>query len=390
VRNTPVTQLSMPVSARRAAGIIRNVLPKRVLQRRPRPAVLGSIEEVANRNVQIQKWQKTTRDLLKTPEGRQILARNYPKSYQKALAAEKTPTGAKKPSFLRPAELQEDLKELAPRTHNRIMSRKIPTLTGLPPFPMGKKKVYLPNIVITLRRNAKLEPYHVVFDVPLNLSKLDLRDYLWNLYNVKTLSIRSSVLHGVLRRKYKVPDQPRRIGPMTRTKQRKKMIVQLAKPFQYPRELNDKELEEFVLFYMVLMIGSRRNEAIRPLDGDTGDLFDEKWVSCKILIPCTMYITNGVRWIHRVQYIPLRIYLATDRPLPFDTSTTSPYHFGVRLCTRGPSSLPFLYFRFRPWPDQLPLYMTLGLHTFAPCVGLHPSLRSPILVLCFDDLLILI
>ena len=111
-----------------------------------------------------------------------------------------------------------------------------------PPFPLGSKKVYLPNIVITLKRNTKLEPRHAVFEVPLNLSKIDLRDYLWHLYNVKVLSVRSSVLPGVLRKKYKVRDQPVRTGPVRRTRARKKMIVQLAKPFRFPRPLLTGEL----------------------------------------------------------------------------------------------------------------------------------------------------
>ena len=128
--------------------------------------------------------------------------------------------------------------------HYRRLGSETSPLPELAPFPLGRKKVYLPNFVITLKRNPKLEPYHAVFEVPLNLSKLDVRDYLWHLYGVKTLSIRSSVLPGVLRRKYKVPNQPRRIGPVRRTKARKKMIVQLAKPFRYPAELNKEELEE--------------------------------------------------------------------------------------------------------------------------------------------------
>jgi ribosomal protein L23 len=117
-----------------------------------------------------------------------------------------------------------------------------PQLRHPPPFPLGSKKVYLPNIVITLKRNTKLEPRHAVFEVPLNLSKIDLRDYLWHLYNVKVLSVRSSVLPGVLRKKYKVRDQPVRTGPVRRTRAKKKMIVQLAKPFRFPRPLLTGEL----------------------------------------------------------------------------------------------------------------------------------------------------
>jgi membrane glycosyltransferase len=39
------------------------------------------------------------------------------------------------------------------------------------------------------------------------------------------------------------------------------------------------------------------------LDGEIEGLLDGKRVSCRILIPCTMYITNGVRRVHRIQLI---------------------------------------------------------------------------------------
>lgn len=230
----------MPVSARKAAGIIRNVLPKRIIQRRPPPIVLGSKEELVNRRLQIQKWETQKSKLLKTPQGRKYLAQHFPKSYQKALLAKRSPDVIKQPHV----RVDKNLGELFPRIHKRIMDRTIPEIQRVLPFKIGMKKVYLPNIVITLKRNTKLEPNHAVFEVPLNLSKLDLRDYLWHLYGVKTISIRSSVLPGRLRRKHKIEDANRRIGPVVRTKARKKMIVQLAKPFRYPRELHKKELQE--------------------------------------------------------------------------------------------------------------------------------------------------
>lgn len=172
---------------------------------------------------------------------------NFRGSPPKALANRriKLPT-----SELIPIRKAERFPNQAPQTKRVLLKEsyrlgyETPTVSKSTPFPLGRKKVYLPNFVITLKRNPKLEPYYAVFEVPLSLSKLDLRDYLWHLYGVKTLSIRSSVLPGVLRRMYKVPDQPRRIGPVRRTKARKKMIVQLAKSFRYPEELNKEELEE--------------------------------------------------------------------------------------------------------------------------------------------------
>jgi ribosomal protein L23 len=281
----------MPVSARKAAGIIRNVLPKRIIQRPQPPIILGSREELINRRIQIRKWEATKSQLLKTPEGRKYLAHHFPRSYQTALLAERSPNAIKQT----PVRVVKSLGKLFPRPHSRIMSRAIPQLPQLPPFPIGKKKVFLPNIVITLKRNVKMEPNYAVFEVPLNLSKLDLRDYLWHIYGVKTISIRSSVLPGILRRKYKMENVNRRIGPVVRTKARKKMIVQLAKPFRYPAELNKEELEACVTLYFLLIVGFKRSDMIELRNGDTEHSREESMVSHSILIQCTMYTTSGIR-----------------------------------------------------------------------------------------------
>lgn len=235
--------LKMPISARKLAGITRNVLPKKVIERPPKPIVLGSREELINRRAQIRKWEYAKSQLFRTPEGKKYLSKHFPKSYQKLILAQQSP-GTAKTARQTPVNVKKELGQLYPRVHGQIMKRAIPHLPELPPFPLGKKTVYLPNIVITLKRNPRLEPYHAVFEVPLNLSKLDLRDYLWHLYGVKTLSIQSQVLPGRLRRLYKVRDLPARRGPMKRTRARKKMIVRLAKPFRYPRELTKGELRE--------------------------------------------------------------------------------------------------------------------------------------------------
>jgi ribosomal protein L23 len=238
----------MPTSARRLAGIIRNVLPKKYMLYPSNKVVVGTGEESIARRQQIRKWDRVKTRLMRTDEGRKYLAEHFPKSYQMELRKERSIKPIRSARTARVDILEN--RPTNPVLAKRILSKKIPQLPQLPPFPLGNKKVYLPNIVITLRRNRKLEPYHAVFEVPLNLSKLDLRDYLWHLYGVKSLSIRSSVLPGKLQRKYKVEDMPMRRGPMTRTRARKKMIVQLAKPFRYPRELKPSELAAYVSYYL--------------------------------------------------------------------------------------------------------------------------------------------
>jgi hypothetical protein len=282
----------MPISARRVAGIIRNVLPRQSIERQPR-IILGSREELINRRVQIRKWETQKAKLMKTQPGRKLLAQHFPASYQKALLAKQSPNTFKS-SRSNPVRVNKDLESLFPAKHQRIMLHKTPQIPRTPNFKVGTKKVYLPNIIITLRRNTKLEPYHAVFDVPLNLSKLDLRDYLWHLYGVKTISIRSSILPGILRRKYAGTKSAQRWGPMRRTKARKKMIVQLAKPFRYPRELNRRELDEYLWSYWA-DIDFKRKDMIDLRDGIHAALNGGSWVLCRILTLCTMYTTNGAR-----------------------------------------------------------------------------------------------
>jgi large subunit ribosomal protein L23 len=137
---------------------------------------------------------------------------------------------------------QAQLEQLHTRKTTKSKKTKPPSIPPPSPFLVGSKQVFLPNFTITLKRNAKLEPWHAVFEVPLSFSKLDLRDYLWHLYNVQTRSIRSTVLPGVIRRKDSRGQH--RIGPFQRTKARKKMIVELVKPFRFPTQLTKQELAE--------------------------------------------------------------------------------------------------------------------------------------------------
>jgi len=241
------------------------VLPKKYIDSRPPPIVLGSREELLARRAQISKWEQTKKDLMATRQGRKHLAQHFPKSYQRAVIAKKSDPGAVRTARQTHVFVKSELGSLFPQTHRQIMQKKTPQLPMAANFKVGLKKVYLPNFVVTLRRNPRLEPYFAVFDVPLNFSKLDLKDFLWHLYGVKSRSIRSSVLPGKIRRKWKVKDQPARVGPWVRTLQKKKMIVQLAKPFRYPRMLNKGELRESALLWRVqLTLGSRRSGMTRP------------------------------------------------------------------------------------------------------------------------------
>jgi hypothetical protein len=240
----------MPQSARRLAGIVRNVLPKNLLQPK-KQIVFGSDAEHQGHLAQKAIWKQKTDVLLKTAQGRRYLAQHFPKIYQQYLGQKRNP----KRETEEPEEqvvVREYLKQLSPHAHNQIMKKTTPRLPPVPPFRVGEKKIYLPDFVITLKRNEQLEPYHAVFEVPLNFSKVDLRDYLFHLYGIEVISIRSVVLPGVLRRKIKRSvgnGISVRRGPMHRTKARKKMTVQLVKPFRFPRPLDKRELQEYSLLF---------------------------------------------------------------------------------------------------------------------------------------------
>ncbi|KAL8928888.1 MAG: hypothetical protein Q9172_000725 [Xanthocarpia lactea] len=65
--------------------------------------------------------------------------------------------------------------------------------------PRGQKQVYLPNFTLTLLRTPFSPPNCATFITPLHLNKLDLKDYLYNLYGIKVLNVRSYVQQARVR-----------------------------------------------------------------------------------------------------------------------------------------------------------------------------------------------
>ncbi|KAF2771580.1 hypothetical protein EJ03DRAFT_349585 [Teratosphaeria nubilosa] len=107
------------------------------------------------------------------------------------------------------------------------------------PFKVGSKEIYLPTFKVILRRTIDLPPTQASFIVPLWFSKLDLRDYLFNAYNVRIgPSIRSYVKQSRVRQgantQYARPQYKRWHRPMST----KHMTVDLEEPFVWP-ELPD-------------------------------------------------------------------------------------------------------------------------------------------------------
>lgn len=71
--------------------------------------------------------------------------------------------------------------------------------------------------------------------MPLNLNKLDLRDYLWNMYAVRVKGVRSYIQQQKVRQ-----DRPGAKRPAPRRWFRpravKKMMVELEEPFAWAEE----------------------------------------------------------------------------------------------------------------------------------------------------------
>lgn len=92
-----------------------------------------------------------------------------------------------------------------------------------------------PNFTLALLRTPTQPPHFASFLTPLWLNKLDLKDYLYHLYGVQVLRVRSYVIQGKVRR-----DQ--RNGRVRRASAQKKMTVEMVQgqqgqgPFVWPEE----------------------------------------------------------------------------------------------------------------------------------------------------------
>ena len=104
---------------------------------------------------------------------------------------------------------------------------------------MGTKRVFLPTSVYTLvRGSGKLPPNQAMFHVPLNTNKFDVRDYLYNLYGLRTTDVKVMIQQAELQRgtasqRRKDLHFKKRL-PMTRPASGKRVIVTMDSPFVYP------------------------------------------------------------------------------------------------------------------------------------------------------------
>ncbi|MCJ1311996.1 hypothetical protein MMC25_005670 [Agyrium rufum] len=147
-----------------------------------------------------------------------------------------------------------------PRDKYHILNALNPIFQAFRP-PRGKKQIYLPNFTITLLRTPHLPANYAQFLVPLNLNKFDLKDYLYNVYNVRALKVRSFVIQS------RVQSLPN--GAKYRPQAEKKMTVEMVPPWKSLTRKGTMEVTER---------GEYGAEFVWPpkLKGEDLDAFDKK------------------------------------------------------------------------------------------------------------------
>jgi hypothetical protein len=132
-------------------------------------------------------------------------------------------------------------KTMAARLPPRLGTKQIFLYVPIPAFPFLNSLTpplpsHSPNFTLTLLRPPPgTPPSFASFLVPLNLNKLDLRDYLWNGYGVRVKGVRSYIQQQKVRQ-----DKPGAKRPAQRRWYRpraiKKMMVELEEPFAWREE----------------------------------------------------------------------------------------------------------------------------------------------------------
>lgn len=130
--------------------------------------------------------------------------------------------------------IEVPLETYSQRLHNL---RKNSIDQGEAHFRIGERRIYFPSArVVLVRPNAKHSPYQAKFLVPKSFNKLDLRDYLYNIYGLRALKITTQLYHSKYERSLPMPIRPRHRSPQV-----KKMTITMLEPFIWP--LDEKSVE---------------------------------------------------------------------------------------------------------------------------------------------------
>lgn len=139
------------------------------------------------------------------------------------LPARPPPLTASRPSWLPPDAFRDD--PFVPRTKSRWMQ--------------GRNPVFLPNVTLTMVRPARHEahnPYLAVFRCDMRLSKIDIFNYLRQIYGLQGItSIRTAIYRGRHQNDLKRTATALRLRVRrARSGNYKKVWVGLSQPFWYP------------------------------------------------------------------------------------------------------------------------------------------------------------
>lgn len=120
-------------------------------------------------------------------------------------------------------------------------------------------------------RTTHLPPNFVQFIVPLNINKLDLKDYLYHVYGVQCLSVRSYI------EQQKIAQTKRHLGERHvewyRPRATKRMTVELVEPFIYPEAPTEfkpyisSSLIKFLSFFLFFLWPVNTNDTFLWADG---------------------------------------------------------------------------------------------------------------------------
>lgn len=164
-----------------------------------------------------------------------------------------------------PIKYRSQSDEISRRNYERLQEE---IAMGEPHFRVGEKKVYFPKArVVLLRPNAKHSPYQAKFLVPRNFNKMDLRDYLWNVYGLRALNVTVQLLHARFTRG---GDEYARY----RASQYKKMTIDMMEPFVWP-EISPELIEETKYDSknerdVIMQKNNKRSDKLKPIEAFDG------------------------------------------------------------------------------------------------------------------------
>ncbi|KAI9502956.1 mitochondrial 54S ribosomal protein YmL41 [Coemansia spiralis] len=140
----------------------------------------------------------------------------------------------------------------------------------------GNVKIHLPNIVFKIIPDPRLGKNQAAFRVPLQVNKLDIKDYLTHIYNVTVTDVRTVVLPG------KIGLNPY-TAQMERSSRIKKAIVTIKEEFTYPKDPNvDKDFGGLESKYQKVLRGNKLKGWRSSRTSEETELFSQVYEQRKL------------------------------------------------------------------------------------------------------------